>query len=218
MPELVTIPIAIFDVVMDYTQPNMKLLMDRIKVVDRLFAGYKPWKIKVDDVEIISEGKPSEQGIKFKIPSKRTSFFFGAASCRLTRDDADWESAEETIAILNVGLTALTEVAGVQIGTYKTSISLHIQPKTAQFIDLLRPFASSQITVLDASPMKAFATIVRWDRRRITVDNSAQLANAVFLKFDREFEGVASIEEIAHQLRVDEEELFAVLGVQEDRP
>jgi hypothetical protein len=38
MPELVTIPIAIFDIVMDYIAPNMKLGMKRANVVDQLFT------------------------------------------------------------------------------------------------------------------------------------------------------------------------------------
>ncbi len=33
MPELVTIPIAIADVIIEYAQPSMTLLMDRIKIV-----------------------------------------------------------------------------------------------------------------------------------------------------------------------------------------
>ena len=89
MPELVSIPIAIFDMIMEYTQPNMKLLMDRAEVVSRIFKEYEHWNIKVDDVIVITEGKPSEQGVKFKIPSRRTSFFFGAAHCALTREDAN---------------------------------------------------------------------------------------------------------------------------------
>jgi hypothetical protein len=104
MPVLVTIPIATFDMAMEYTAPSMKLIMDRANVVDQLFRGFREWDIKVDDVEVITEGKPSTQGIKFKILSKRTAFFFAAGLCRITRDDANWESAEDTIAILNVGL------------------------------------------------------------------------------------------------------------------
>lgn len=218
MPELVSIPIALFDMVMEYTRPNMKLLMDRIKVVDQLFLGFERWQIKVDDVEIITEGKPSEQGIKFKIPSMRTSFSFGAAHCRLTRDDADWESAEEVISILRVGLKALIEIGGVEVGAYKTSISLHIQPKSTQFIELLKPFVPTPIVALDSSPIRALAAVLKWDKRRVTIDGSAQLANGIFLRFERDFEGTSSIEEIAHQLRADEEELFAMLGIQEDRP
>jgi hypothetical protein len=215
MSQLVSIPIAIFDMAMEYTRPNMKLLIDRIRVVDNLFENYRRWDIKVDDVEVITEGKPSEQGVKFKIPSTRTSFFFGAGQCRLTRDDADWESAHETIEILKLGLGVLNEVAGVEINKYKTSIALHIQPDSGQFLELLRPFAPHQMAALDPSPLTAFAAVTKWEKRRVTIDGSAQLANAIFLKFERDFAGTSSIEEIAHRLRADEDELFAMLGIQE---
>jgi hypothetical protein len=218
MAELITIPIAVFDVSVEYVRPNMKLLMDRAAVVSEMFERYRPWNVKIDDVEVITEGKPSEQGIKFKLPANRTSFFFGAALCKLTRDDADWESAEETIKILDIGLRTLVEVAGVEVGCFKTAIALHLQPKTMPFMELLKPFASAPIAALDGSPLKAFATVLRWEKRRITIDGSSQIANGVFLRFERELPGSATFEEIAKQLKLDEDELFEMLGVQEDRP
>jgi hypothetical protein len=218
MPELVTIPIAIFEVIVEYTRPNMKLLVDRAKVVEQLFEAFTPWNIKIDDTEVIQEGKPSEQGIKFKIATQRTSFMFGAGSCKLTRDDADWEAAEETIKILDTGWRVISELGGVQAASYKTAIAMHLQPKTAQYIDILKPFAPTQLASLDSSPIKAVAAVVKWDKRRVTVDGSSQLANGIFVRLERELEGTTTYEEIAIQLKSDEDELFKLLNVQEDRP
>jgi hypothetical protein len=61
------------------------------------------------------------------------------------------------------------------------------------------------------------AAVAKWGKRRVTLDGSAALVNALFLKFEREFEGTASYQEMAQQLRKDEEELFRMLGVEEDR-
>jgi hypothetical protein len=218
MPELVTIPIAIFEITVEYARPVMKLLMDRKDVVDGLFEGFKPWGIKVDDIEVISVGKPSEQGVKFKLPTKRTSFFFGAASCTLTRDDSDWESAEETTAIFDIGVSTLRASAGVEVGVYKTAIALHLQPKSLQFIDLLRPFAPALLASLDSSPMKAVAAVTKWENRKVTIDGSGQLANGVFLRFEREFGKEETYAAIAAQLKADESQLFDLIGVKEDLP
>lgn len=218
MPELVTIPIAIFEITVEYARPVMKLLMDRKEVVDVLFEQFKPWKIKVDDLEVISAGKPSEQGVKFKLPTKRTSFFFGAASCTLTRDDADWESAEETIQIFDIGISALRASGGVEVGSFQTAIALHLQPKNLQFIELLKPFAPAPLAALDPSPMKAIAAVIKWKKRKVTIDGSSQLANGVFLRFEREFESTETYDAIAAQLKTDEDELFELIGVKEDRP
>jgi hypothetical protein len=218
MPELVTIPIAMFEIVVEYTRPNMKLLVDRAQVVDKLFEAFTPWKITVDDTEVIQEGKPSDQGIKFKIPTKRTSFMFGAGSCKLTRDDADWESAEETIRILDTGWRVISELGGVQCSVFKTAMAMHLQPKSAHFIDILKPFAPTQLVSLDSSPVKAVAAVVKWEKRRVTVDGSSQLANGIFVRLERELEGSATYDQIAVQLKADEDELFKLLNVQEDRP
>jgi hypothetical protein len=40
----------------------------------------------------------------------------------------------------------------------------------------------------------------------------------VFLRFEREFEGNKTLHDIAAQLKSDEDELFGMLGIQEDRP
>jgi hypothetical protein len=218
MPELVSIPIAIFEITIEYSRPSVRLMMDRKDIVEKLFDGFKPWQIKVDDLEVITEGKPSEQGVKFKIPTKRTSFFLGPAFCKLTRDDADWESAEDTIKILDAGLGTVTKLGGVEVGTYKTAIAMHLQPKTMPFIELLKPFAPAQIAALDPSAVKAIAAVVKWENRRVTIDGSGQLANGLFLRFEREFPASTTYDEIATQLRFDEDRLFDILDVKEDRP
>ncbi len=217
MSESVSIPIATFEVTVEYAKPNMKLLLERINIVDALFEGFKPWNIKVDDVEVISEGKPSEQGIKFRISSKRVSFFFGAAACKLVRDDSDWDSADETITFLEIGLSALTRLAGVEIGKYKTNMAMHLQLKTAPFMDVLGPLVPLPIASLDTAPAKAFAVVLKWADRRVTIDGSAQLANGIFLRLEREFTADETLQAMAVKLRSDEVELFRMLGVQEDR-
>jgi hypothetical protein len=61
------------------------------------------------------------------------------------------------------------------------------------------------------------ATVAKWEHRKVTIDGSGVVANAVFLRFEREFPSAANYREIAAQLRKDEEELFTILGVEEDR-
>ena len=218
MPELITIPSAAFEMVVEYSRPNMKLLVDRAKVVDQLFEKFSAWHIKVDDVDVKNDGKPSEQGVKFNLAAKRTSFMFGAGSCKLVWDDADWGLINQTIDILDAGWKTLEEIGEVKAGAFKTTIILHIQPKTMSYIDVLRPIAPPSLVALESSSMKAAAAVVKWDRRRITVDGSAQLANGVFIKLEREFESTSSYQDIAKQLLADELQIFELLGVgvQED--
>jgi hypothetical protein len=214
--EQITIPVAIAEITMDYAHPHLQLFGDlRVKVVSELFDRYKPWNVEVDDIEPITQGRLSEQGVKVKIQKLRASFFFGPSQCRLTWDDASWPSAGEAIQILTIGTNVLTEIAGLEIANFKSAISLHLQPKTKPFIELIGKFAAPQLLALHDSPLNAFATVVKWGDRRITIDGSAQIANGIFLKFEREFPSVLSVEEIVTALKRDEDELLALLDVEE---
>jgi len=216
MPELVTIPISFFEVTFDYLHPDLKLLGDRSSVVQGIFEALQPWSPTVDNIEVRTAGKTSEQGVSFKLPLKRVTFFFGATHCTFTRDAVDWLTAEETIEILDVFVTSFTLLSSVELASKKTAIGLHIQPKTAPFINVLKPFVAPQLAALERDPFKTMAIIVRWDQRRVTLDGSGSLANGLFLKLEREFHSTISYNEMAQQLKKDEEELFAIMGIEED--
>jgi hypothetical protein len=215
VPQVVTIPISFIELVVAYSRPDIRPFSDRAGMVQSIFDALSPWSPRLDDIEPLTTGKLSEQGFNFKLPLKQISFFFGPASCRFTRDNVDWSMAEETLAILNAGLSAFVEVSHVSFGTKTTAVVMHIQPTVGNFIDLLAPFLSPQLVSVEQEPVRTMAVVVKWSKRKVTLDGSGVLANGVFLKLEREFEGTVSFEDIAQQLRSDEEQLFAVLGVQE---
>jgi hypothetical protein len=217
MPELVTIPISFFELTVDYERPDFKLWIERADIVQGVFDALKPWDPKLDDVEVRSTGKPSEQGVNFKLPLKRVSFFFGPASCKFTRDDADWGSSEETISILETFVSTLIRLSGVAIGAQKTAVALHLQPRKLHFMEILGQFVAPQLAALEKEPVRTMASIAKWPKRKVTIDGSGALANGVFLRLERDFESSSTYYEIAAQLRQDEEELFRILGVEEDR-
>jgi hypothetical protein len=217
MPELVTIPISYFEFAIDYERPEFKLWMDRALVVQSIFDALTPWQPRIDDVDAITTGKASEQGFTIKLPLKRVSFFFGPASLKFTRENVDWQSTGETIAILDAAVSALTRSGGVAPGKKNTAIALHLQPKSVPYMTLLTPFLAPHLAALDSEPVMTMATVGKWAHRKVTIDGSAVIANAVFLRFEREFPSPATYEEIFGQLRNDEEDLFKMLGVEEDR-
>jgi hypothetical protein len=217
MAELVTIPISFFELVVDYERPDLKLLGDRAQLLQAVFEALQPWDPSVDDIDSITTGKFSLQGVNFKIPLKRVSLFFGAGSCKFTRDAVDWHSADETMRIFDTSLSAFTRFTGIAMGRKRTVVALHIQPRTVRFMDILNPFLASQLAALEREPVQTMATVAKWGTRRITLDGSGALANALFLKFEREFKSENTNQEIAQQLKHDGEELFRLLGVEEDR-
>jgi hypothetical protein len=170
----------------------------------------------VDDIEIRQTGKLSEQGINFKLPAKLASFFFGPSSCYFTQNSVSWDTAQETLDIVSAVLQVI-ENSGIRLATKKTALSLHLQPRKAKFVDLLRPFVPPQLAALDNRPIGTMASVVKWDGRKVTLDGSGVIANGVFLRLDRDFDAAVSFEDIAHQLREDEEVIFKILDVEEDR-
>lgn len=216
MPELVSIPVSYFEATFNYKEPSVMLWLDRANIVEALFKALKPWHIAVDDVEIIATGKPSEQGIKFKLPQKQITFFFSPALCRFSKDNSDWEAAEEMITIVDVAFSTLAKSDKIEAASIDTVVALHMQPKALPFMKILGPFVPSQLAALDGDVV-TMATVIKWDKRKIILDGSGQLANGIFLRFEREFDGTTSYQQIATQLRADEEELFAMLDVKEDR-
>ncbi len=215
MGEQITIPISTFEITIAYVRPVLNLWLDGAAIVQKMFDVFNSWDIKVDDVEAVTTGKPSEQGVKFKLPQQRIAFFFGPANCKFTKEAASWINADETLGVLASALDALVHHGGVEPGKKSTSLAVHLQPKNVPFRELLWPFLAPAIAQLENSKAEAMAYVVRWKGRRITLDGSGVLANGVFLCLERDFEQTVSLEDIKDAVFNDEAALLALLNVEE---
>lgn len=216
MPELVTIPISFFEYSADFERPVVALWMDRGKVLEAMFDALKPWKPHIDNVEVITTGKTSDQGINFKLPNIRVAFFFGPSGCKFTKEAADWAGAEEIIRILDTARSTLITTSGAVVSAQKAVIAMHMQPKTKNFIDLLKPFVDSQVVSLHDEQLKTAATIVKWERNKLIMDGSGSLANGLFIRLEKDFDYSVSFDEIARELKKDEEGVFKLLDIEEE--
>lgn len=218
MPELVTIPFSTFEITIEYQTPRVDLCWDRRNVMQPIFEAFRQWGIQVDDVEAIDQGKLSDRGLKLRIPRRKASFFFGAAMCRFSQDNANWSMAEETISMISAGLTTLVAAGGVVASTVNAGLTLHLQPRTVSFIDLLRPFTPLRLKGIsdNGDDLRALASVVRFENRAIYLDGSNVIANAVLVKLDRTFPLGTSFEDIVVRLHADQTEIFNILDVEED--
>lgn len=218
MPELVTIPLSSLDISIEYQVPRVDLWWDRRNVVQPMFEAFRPWGIEINDVEAMEQGKLSERGLKLRIPGKKASFFFGPAMCRFSQDDANWSMARETISMVRAGLQTLIAAGSIVPSTIYASLTLHLQPRTLRFIDLLRPFAPARFEAAGdvANDLRALASVVRFSDRSIYLDGSGTLANAVLVKLDRTFAHGTQFEDIVEQLHADQVLIFNILDVDED--
>ena len=214
MPEIVVTHLSFFEAEVEFVQPNLKIWLDRIAMVAAVYDALQPWNITVDDVEVVTTGKPSEQGVRFKIPEKRSSFFFSAASCRFNRDSTSWDTAEETIHIFDAALSAFRSAAGVEFKTFKTAVALHVQPREERFFDVLRPLVPAPVQ--EADKAAALAIIVKWPDHRWTIDGSAQIANGIFIRYERDFPAQVGYDAMAKQLYADEMTIMQMLDIAEE--
>lgn len=216
MAEQVKIPISTFELTVHYAKPVIQMLAARAPLVQALFDSFAEFQPNFDDLELVTTGKTSEQGIRFRIASQNISLFLGAMTCKFTKDGAVWSEADKILSILQTFLQIIEKVGGVVFGNKFSVLSLHLQPKTASFKDILRPFIADRLKQLDAAPLEAMAGILRWPVRKITLDGSAALANGIFVQMQREFELSISLDEMKRQIFNDEADMLKLLDVVEE--
>jgi hypothetical protein len=215
MAELVIIPVSRFDYRAEYKRPSVAIWLERAILVQRLFDILQQWNLNIDDVEPITTGKPSEQGLRLKLPAKKITMFFGTAYCTFTKDDSDWASAEEIIEILRQFTGALVDTGKIELGKQDTKVALHIQPTTGNFLDILRPFISTKLQGAGNGDLVTGASFVKWTNSRVVLDGSGSVANGIYLQFEQQFGPDQTLEEIAHQIRAMENTLFGILEIKE---
>lgn len=215
MPAEITIPISSFELTVRYEKPNIRLMEERAGPVQELFAAFAPWSPQLDDVEVLTAGRPTEQGVRLKIASQNASFFFGATECKFVKNSAVWPEADHILAILTAALDALHRATGVVYADMTSILSLHLQPKTVQFRDILRRFIVPEILALSKEETTAMAIVSRWPKYRITLDGSAALANAIFVQSERQFDAKTDFDDMKSIIFQDEQDLFSLLDVQE---
>jgi hypothetical protein len=214
MREIVSTPISYFDLEIEYVKPDFESASQRAPVVQAIWDALEPWHITIDNLELITTGKVSEQGVRFRLPQKSSMFFLGAASCRFVRDNTGWNIAEETITIIDAAVQALLSSTAIKFAKYKTSVVIHAQPKKLLFVDILSTLVPVKMLGLENKAMKTAALVVKWEDRKVTIDGSASLANGLFIKYEREFSANTSYQQIAERLLADEEQIFAMLGIE----
>ena len=215
MPELVTIPISFFEIAIDYARPDIRVLGDRVPLVEQVLAVLLPYNVTLDDIEVLTTGKLSEQGVAFKVPQQDITFFVGATMAKFTRSRVSWDVVRATLGILEALLGVLAKLSTVPMGRQRTTLAVHLQPKTAPFQEILRPLIPSPFSELGDANFSTMANITKWGDHAITIDGSATIANGIYLKLERTFADSVTLADIATQIRKDELEVFAALGIEE---
>src|SRR5271154_3773216 len=165
MAEPITIPISIFEVTIRYEKPVIRLLADRVAIVQALFDTFAEYELNPDDLEAVTSGRTTDQGIKLRLASQRINLFFGATGCKFTKEGAVWAEADKILGVLTNFVNILTSMSDARLGNKNVILSLHLLPKTVSFQDILRPFITPEIQNLDSAALAAMAVVARWPGR-----------------------------------------------------
>jgi hypothetical protein len=88
--------------------------------------------------------------------------------------------------------------------------------KVSDFEQILRPLVPPQLADLDPGEVKTAASVIVWNNRKVTLDGSGSVGNAIYMRFERDFKGDTGIHDMAAALRGDEKKMFDILGIEED--
>ena len=81
-------------------------------------------------------------------------------------------------------------------------------------MEILSPFIPPQMSAIEKDKPITMASVARWGKRKVTLDGSGSLANAAFVKFEREFDVHATFQSITQQILEDQRQLLLIRPVQ----
>ncbi len=219
MPAAITIPLCSFDISFVYEKPVVQFLADRAVMIREVFTAFAPWTPSFDDIQFPTEGKNSDRGVNFKIASQNASFLVGPVNSRFIKEGANWAEVDLIDSLMQAGLSGIRRVSEINFRSQHVVVSMHIQPTTVPFRDILRKaIMSERILALDAEPTNVMAMILKWPRYRLTIDGSAALANGIYLQVERDFDGQATFDDVKTAFRADQAAIFGLLDIKEELP
>ncbi len=215
----IKIPLCSFETTFVYEVPKIQFIAERAPLIEEIFKAFSPWTPSFDDIQFLNEGKNSDRGVNFKIASQNASFFVGPTHCRFTKEGANWAEVDLIGSIMQAGLSALRRVSEIPIRSQHVVVSMHIQPTTVPFRNILREaIIAERVLALDSEQPTVMAIVVKWLRYRVTIDSSVALANAIYVQMEREFEGQATFDDVKTAVRTDQSALFDLLNIEEEVP
>ena len=219
MPDLVKIATASAEYQARFDRPYIGLLgNDRPRVFEAVVAALLPFQFRLANTEFVTAGTLADQKVVFRLPEKGISFQFGAEECRLAKQDAWWSTSDEYGEVLNAAERALLESSGAKVASCMVTLAIHLQPLTKTREEILAPFVPQPFKkFMNDRKAQTFGNHLKWsDGGDVLLDFSIAFANGIFLRLSTPFQGRPSLPVILAKVRRDEEQLFEILGIEED--
>jgi hypothetical protein len=217
MAELVKIPYATSEYQARFERPYIAFIgQDRPRVFEAVLTALLPFDLRLENTEIVATGTPADHKTIFRIPERGIRFEFGAQDYKLTKELANWSTAEADGEILLAAERALMEGSGAKIVSCIATVAMHLQLLARPREEILAPFLPDPFKVfLPQRQVQTYGHHFKFADGEVLLDFSLAFANGIFLRFSSHFTGHPPLADVLAKVRSDQDTLFGILGVEE---
>ncbi len=215
MPSLIKIPYSTVEFQARFARPVIKLIAGNAEVVQCAIDALLPFGFQFANME--TQGTPTTHKTILRLPERNIVFQFGADGCTFTKDTANWQTAEEDLKVLMAAESSML-AQGAEVVARTVTVAMHLQLLETPREEILARFTPPPFLgnlPPEYRPIQ-FAGVVKFPSGSILFDNSATVANGIFVRFSSDFDGAGSLQGVMARVRRDEEFVFSMLDVQED--
>jgi hypothetical protein len=178
------------------------------------FSALKPWGLTPEQVTWKQNAaNAAELQVSFTLLNGRVIYSVGIAAARLVVMNPSWEEAELIMQVSNNALATLKKVVDGNIDAQTVTMTLHVKPTGRGLLDITKKFCPATNPELMERKPKGFGFSMSRENATWLVDLSALYPDALFVRISRVFQRGVTLDEIAVELRAEEEGLARLLGV-----
>jgi hypothetical protein len=212
------IPYGLLEYTAVFAKPILDAWESKARIIASVLDALKPWGVGIDGVEVKTPtDKLNEYAVVFRrtnpaIPPQSITLAFGRAL--FSAENLDWSEAEQYMAGVTAGLTAILRATGATIQSQHVGLGIHLQFKAKPRKDVAAPLLSQKAYTLLDGEVKCPGIILYREKSSIIIDASVPYANGLFVRMFREHPPESTLQQIAEMLHADETKLFEVLELE----
>ncbi len=182
------------------------------EVVGAVLKALSPWHLGLDNISWNQGAKNlAEMQLTFAVPSLLAAVQLGIGGITASAINPDWSRVSQFVSLFQTAVDTLKAVAGQELMTQQTTLGLHVLPDKKPFREALSRFIN--IANLGVSDAKMFGVSAYYSDFSFVIDSSAVFPEAIFIKLNRTYSGVARFEEMAATILKDEEKILELVDL-----
>jgi hypothetical protein len=213
-PVLALVPLSILEYQRQFPQLAWEHWKESSKLVSSLLAAFAEWRVGLADISIVTNpSNLSEAQVTVQLLQNRYVLIVGLGSARFHVWNPSWAEAPTIMRVGSAAISALAQAGLGEATRQEISIAMHMTPQGVPAKSLTRQFKPELLSRKFKSEIDACGAVLYAAERSWQVDLSANYPDSLFAKVTRFFDSSASLEQVASELRSEEDELLALLNL-----